>query len=133
MEPFERLLSFHTPEQWALDQISWHTPSPATPSMDEAPKSLYCNPSDLLLRTSSAPALASHSTPEPDGPGVHRTTSTSIRAARQSKITKGPLNMAPPEGPVISLEDSTAVTGRTARKHKLYLSVSTHYQLIYQI
>jgi len=132
MEPFERLLSLHTSEQWTLDQISSQTTSPAISLTDQSSQSLYCNPADLLHRTSSAPPLARYSTPEPDGPGVHRTASTRIKTARPSNITRGAPHIAPPERPVTSLEGRTATTGRIARKHKLYLSVSICYQWFYQ-
>lgn len=125
MEPFERLLSLHTSGQWTLDQIPWQATYPETSSTSQSSRSLYCNPADLLPRTSSAPPPASHTTPEPDGPGVHRTASTSIKTARRSNVTKGAPHTAPLERPMISLEGRTATTGRTARKHKLYLSVST--------
>ena len=134
MEPFERLLSLHTPEQWMLDQLTWQATSPANSFTDQSPpasQSLCCNPADLLVRTSSAPPPTSHSTPEPEGPGIHRTASTRIRTARRPNVTKGPPDMIPPERPVVSLEGRTTVVGRTARKHKLYLSVSTCIQWIY--
>lgn len=128
MEPFERLLSLHTPEHWMLDQIAWQATSPANSFTDQSSQSshgLCCNPADLLVRTPSVPPPASHSTPEPEGPGIQRTASTRIRTARRPNITKGPPDMVPPERPAISLEGRTTAIGRTARKHKLYLSVST--------
>jgi len=128
MEPFEQLLSLQAPDHWMLDSISWQTITSTNPLANQSSQSLYCNPADLLLRTSSAPPPTSHSTPEPDGPGVHRTASTRIRTARRPNVTKGPPDMAPPERPVSSLEGRTTASGRTARKHKLYLSVSTYHQ-----
>ena len=128
MEPFERLLSLHTPEHWVLDQLAWQATSPANSFTDlssQSSQSLCCNPADLLLQGSSAPPPACHSTPEPEGPGIHRTASTRIRTARRPNVTKGPPDMVPPERPVVSLEGRTTAIGRTARKHKLYLSVST--------
>ena len=132
MEPFERLLSLHTSEQWMLDQISWQATYPESSMTDQSSQSLYCNPADLLPRTSSAPPPASDTTPEPDAPGLHRTASTRIKTARRSNVTTGAPRIAPPERPVISLEGRTSTTGRTARKHKLYLSVSNCSQWTYQ-
>lgn len=132
MEPFERLLSLHTSEQWMLDQVPWQATYPENSFMDQSSRSLYCNPADLLPRTSSAPPLASHTTPEPEGSGVHRTASTIIKTARRSNVTKGAPHIAPLERPATSLEGRPATTGRTARKHKLYLSVSTCDQWTYQ-
>lgn len=132
MEPFERLLSLHTSEQWMLDQISWQATYAENSLTDQSSQSLYCNPADLLPRTSSAPPPASSTTPEPDAPGPHRTASTRIKTARRSNVTTGAPRIAPPERPVISLEGRTATTGRTARKHKLYLSVSSCSQWTYQ-